>query len=445
MAVEIVMPKLSDTMEEGRILKWLKKEGDFVKKGEVVAEVETDKADMDLEVFSSGVISEILYQEGDTVPVGTVIAVLGGESKKEGPKKTKEESKEAKDEPKQKAKAETPAEEAEESTEAGEPCCTISNDDEGEEKEAEPEEKEKKPANKKAEKLKLSPAARRLVEDRDIDASALTGNGPDGRIVKEDVEQFLKARQEKKEEKKADVERETPVSGVDGEDVVELSKMRATIARRMTQSKQTIPHFYVTVEVDMGEADRLIAAINKMEDDDGKATYNDIIVKACALALRDHPEMNAHFTDKGLIQKRDINVGVVVALKAGLLVPVVQSADQRTIKEISQTVKGLRDRVLKRESKPEDLSGGTFTISNMGMFGVDEFSAIINPPQVAILAVAAVKDVPVMRGSTIQPAKIMKMTLSADHRAVDGLIVAKFLQRVRELLENPVALILKNS
>ena len=443
MSVDIVMPKLSDTMEEGRILKWLKKEGDFVKKGEVVAEVETDKADMDLEVFSSGVISEIRYQEGDTVPVGTVIAILGGESKKEEPKKPKEAPKKVKDTAKEETKADVPAEDSDEAAVEGEPCCTIPDDDEGEEIEAEPEEKRKKPAGKGTEKIKVSPAARRLVEEENLDASDLVGSGPGGRIIKGDVENFLKARQEEKGEKKTEAEEEVPPASTTVEEVVELSKMRATIAKRMTRSKQTIPHFYVTVEVDMGEADRLLTSINKMEGDVGKATYNDVVVKACALALGDHPELNAHFTDKGLIRKRDINVGVVVALKAGLLVPVVRNVDRKTIQEISQTVKGLRDRVLKRESTAADLSGGTFTVSNMGMFGVDEFSAIINPPQVAILAVAAMKEIPVMRGSTIHPAKIMKMTLSADHRAVDGVIVARFLQRVKELLENPVELILR--
>lgn len=218
--------------------------------------------------------------------------------------------------------------------------------------------------------------------------------------------------------------------------------MRATIARRMTLSKQTIPHFYVTRELDMGEAVKLVGSLNKMEGGESKVTYNDLVIKACALALKDYPEMKALFTDKGLVVKSEISIGVVVALKVGLLVPVVRNADKLSIREISSKIKGLRDRVLKRESTPEDLTGGTFTISNMGMFGVDEFSAIINPPQVAILAVSAIKDQPAIKDGIIQPAKIMKVTLSADHRALDGLIVARFLQRLKDLLENPVVLVL---
>ncbi len=442
MAVEIVMPKLSDTMEEGRILKWLKKEGDFVSKGDVIAEVETDKADMDLEVFSSGVITEIRYQEGDTVAVGTVIALLGGDSKKDAPQGKKEDAlKVTREMPAAVADSDTEPKESEGGVEGEEPCCTVMPEEE--EKKGERPKKESPPRAKEGEKPKVSPAARRLVKDERIDVGELKGSGPGGRIVKEDVENYLEARAKRKRtEKEAPAAEVAPAVSGRQDQVVELSKMRATIARRMTQSKQTIPHFYVTRDVDMGEADRFIESLNKMEGDDGKITYNDVVIKACALALREYPELNAHLTEKGLVQKGDINIGVVVALRVGLLVPVLRNTDKLTLKEISSTVKGLRDRVVKRESTPDDLTGGTFTVSNMGMFGVDEFSAIINPPQVAILAVSAVKDVPVIRGSRIHPAKVMKITLSADHRAVDGVIVARFLQKVKDLLENPVALIL---
>ena len=190
----------------------------------------------------------------------------------------------------------------------------------------------------------------------------------------------------------------------------------------------------------MGEAVNFLDSLNKTGKGDVKITYNDLVIKACALALKNYPEINAYFSDKGLIVKNEINVGFVVALQAGLIVPVIKNADALTIKEISATAKGLRDRVIKRGSTPDDLSGGTFSISNMGMFGVEEFSAIINPPQVAILAVSAVKDKPIIKEGVIQPGKIMKVTLSADHRALDGVMVAKFLQRLKELLENPVGI-----
>ena len=435
MAVEIVMPKLSDTMEEGRILRWLKKEGDFVNKGDVIAEVETDKADMDLEVFSSGILSKIFYKEGDTVPVGTVIAVLGGEQAVEVPKKVVEPITE-------KIVTEPPhPPEQKIETSAGEPCCTLPLDDEEEEKkdEKESEKKEIPIASQRGDKSKISPRARRLLEEKGITTPEIKGTGPGGRIVQEDIERFLKERSVQKVE---------PVSPppekiseeISGEKVVELSKMRAAIARRMTLSKQTIPHFYVTQEIEMGEAVNLMESLNKTGKKDLKTTYNDVVIKACALALKDFPEMNAHFSDKGLLVKKEINIGFVVALQVGLIVPVIRNADALTIKQISALAKGLRDRVIKRESTPDDLSGGTFSISNMGMFGVEEFSAIINPPQVSILAVSAIKDKPIVKLGVITPAKIMKVTVSADHRALDGVMVAKFLRRLKELIENPLTL-----
>ena len=285
---------------------------------------------------------------------------------------------------------------------------------------------------------KISPSARRLVEEKGIGIIEIKGSGPGGRIVKEDMERFLRERAEQKKPGFPLPLKEVAPAGISEEKVTELSKMRAAIARRMTLSKQTIPHFYVTQEIDMGEAVNFLDSLNKTGKGDVRITYNDLVIKACALALKDFPEINAHFSDKGLILKKEINVGFVVALQVGLIVPVIKNADALTIKEISAMAKGLRDRVIKRESTSDDLSGGTFSISNMGMFGVEEFSAIINPPQVAILAVSTVKDKPIIKGGIIQPAKIMKVTLSADHRALDGVMVAKFLQRLKELLENPV-------
>jgi pyruvate dehydrogenase E2 component (dihydrolipoamide acetyltransferase) len=422
MAIEIVMPKLSDTMEEGKIIRWLKKEGDYVTKGEVVAEIETDKADMDLEAFSSGILSKILFKEGETVPVGTVIAILGEGDEKAITEKPEMDLKKISKEV------------SEESPE--EPCCTVPLEVEEE------REQLKKVRKIKEEKMKISPAARKLIEGEEIDVAQLKGSGPGGRIVKEDVERYLKA-QTRKETPPTIIPPAEKDEEIPKEKVVELSKMRATIARRMTQSKQTIPHFYVTREVDMGEAIKLIESLNKAEEGSEKITYNDLVIKASALGLREFPELNAHFEKKGLVVKKEINIGVVVALKVGLLVPVVRNADKLSLKEISFKVKGLRERIIKRESTPEDLSGGSFTISNLGMFGVDEFSAIINPPQVAILAVAAIKNIPVFKEGQIQLSKIMKVTISADHRALDGVIVARFLSRLKELLENPILLILQ--
>jgi pyruvate dehydrogenase E2 component (dihydrolipoamide acetyltransferase) len=433
MAVDIIMPKLSDTMEEGKILHWLKKEGDFINKGEVIAEVETDKADMDLEVFSSGILTKILYKEGDTVPVGTTIALLGGEKIADVPRKAVEPFPE-----KEVAEPPQPPEQKIVETGASEPCCTLPMEDEAEgEKEKEQGKKEIPLLSQKGDKSKISPRARRLLEEKEITTPEIKGTGPGGRIVQEDIERFLKERGDQKTGTISPLPGKVP-GEISGEKVIELSKMRATIARRMLLSKQTIPHFYVTQTIDMGEAVKLIDTLNTTGGKDTKITYNDLVIKACALALKDYPEINAYFSDKGLILKNEINVGFVVALQVGLIVPVIKNADALTIKEISATAKELRDRVIKRGSTPDDLSGGTFSISNMGMFGVEEFSAIINPPQVAILAVSAVKDKPIIKEGVIQPGKIMKVTLSADHRALDGVMVAKFLQRLKELLENPV-------
>ena len=432
MTVEIVMPKLSDTMEEGKILRWLKKEGDYVTKGEVIAEIETDKADMELEAFSSGILSKIYFKEGETVSVGVVIAILGeGETgaTTQSPQPDSERPETAPDKPPVVIMGET----------SDEPCCTVTLDEEEEEMIMAQE--ENFPLDKKKEKPKITPAARKLIEEKGIDAVRLRGGGPAGRIEKKDVEKYIQEMAEAK--KNIEITPSIAEEKDKGQEkAIELSKMRATIARRMTKSKQTIPHFYVTREVDMEETAKLITSLNRINESGEKITHNDLLIRSCALALREHRTLNGHFDEQGLVLKEDINIGIVVALKVGLLVPVVRNADRLSVKEISHKVKGLRDRILKKESTPEDLTGGTFTISNMGMFGVEEFSAIINPPQLAILAVAAIKDTPVIKDGEMRPSKIMKITLSADHRALDGVIVARFLQSIKEYLENPVALVL---
>ncbi len=431
MAVEIVMPKLSDTMEEGKILRWLKKEGDYVAKGEVVAEIETDKADMELEAFSSGVLSKIFFKDGETVPVGVVIALLGegvADSYDEKSRPVSEQLVSSPDKPPVVFVAGT----------ADEPCCTVPLDDAekspvGEEKPSVPEIKGEMP--------RISPAARKLIEEKGVDFVRLKGSGPEGRIGRKDVEKYLKEATEAIESTPISPPIEEGAQEIT-EDSTGLSRMRATIARRMTKSKQTIPHFYVTRECDMGEAVKLIDSLNLMDEREEKITHNDLLIKACSLALRDHGELNGYFSEERLTLIKDINIGVVVALKAGLIVPVLRNAESLKLNEISAAVRGLKQRIINKESTPEDLTGGTFTISNMGMFGVDEFSAIINPPQIAILAAGAVREKPAIKDGEIQKASLMNITLSADHRALDGVMVARFVNRIKEYLENPVLLAL---
>jgi pyruvate dehydrogenase E2 component (dihydrolipoamide acetyltransferase) len=511
MAVEVVMPKLSDTMEEGRIIKWLKQVGDPVKEGEPLIEVETDKADIEVEAFDSGILIEITVDEGETVKVGEKIGVIGSEeeAKKAGqpvaekeeaaeeeaaaeePEKeeaeTEEERVEAREKPEEKEREEAEKKaEIERKRKAQEPARRA----EAEKREEEPrirepqvrvhmeqrEAIEKFVARRAPEKSRASPLAKELAQQHDVDFSKLKGTGPQGEIVRRDVERFL-AEEGKQPaevaEQKARKPWATPLAvtlaekegidleevkgtGIDGrireidvkryaarrcalrgEEYKELSLMRKTIARRMTESKRTVPHFYLTMPIDMGAAMELRKKLNEGRKDEEKISVNDIIVKAAALALAQEPEVNATFSDEKIKVNERINVGIATATPDGLVVPVIFDTNKKSVPDISAETKDKAERARKRKLKPDEYSNGTFTVSNLGMFGIEQFSAIIDPGQSAILAVGAVVKEPVVEDGDIQVRQTMRATLSCDHRVVDGYTGTQYLVKLKAILENP--------
>jgi pyruvate dehydrogenase E2 component (dihydrolipoamide acetyltransferase) len=409
MPEEITMPKLSDTMEEGTILQWFKKEGDYVQQGEVLFEVETDKAVMEVESFVSGVISHILVKEGEIVPVGTPIAIIGGEMEKVVPQEEPlvKEAEKAEDVKK------PPAQEIKKA-----PKLKVV-----------PTKKEKK-AIATIEGVNASPAARSYAQQRGIDLTQIEGTGEDGMITLKDVRNF---RDQKiiKEGTLPLIQKEVLPS----EEITDLSKMRKAIAATVSYSKQHIPHFYVTYEIDMTRVINQLGDLKQKKEGKEKITINDVIIRAVAATLKNYPYLNAIFPEQGLILKKEVHIGIVIGLPEGLIIPVLKDCDKLTLEEISRGVRNLREKAESGKFSSADFSDGTFTISNLGMLGVTDFAAIIYPPQTAILAVSAIKDIPVIREGTVVSTKLMKVTLSVDHRVVDGIIAAHFLRDVKKFLE----------
>ena len=468
MSNEITMPKLSDTMEEGKILRWLKHPGDKVSRGEAIAEVETDKADMVLESFDEGVLDQIKLNEGESAPVGAVIATM----KSAGAKDSKTDSK-----PMPASAMENPAVEASATTELPKPTAIKP-------KAAERKETPKKsiavaavvtdgsagdlhvhpamsanpsaaptaiaappprpePSASRADidagdghKLRASPLARRAAEEAGVDITHVRGTGPEGRVTKRDIDNFLREQQLFKFRRLV-----SPREGAPGSRE-ELSAMRKTIAKRMALSKREIPHFYVTVEVAMEDAVRLKDSLEATEMFEEAITYNDVIVKACALALGRYPRINASYADEGIVIHPNINIGVAVAVEDGLILPVIHGCEQLSLLEISRAAHRLVAKSSRGGFTSEELSGATFSISNMGMLGIEHFAAVIVPPQAAILAVSAIKDRPVVRNGQLAVGKTMMMTGSFDHRIVDGVVAGRFLQELKRFLENPSSLLL---
>ena len=452
---DVNMPKLSDTMEEGTILEWKKKDGDEVHKGDVLAEVESDKATFDLEAEDDGVLS-IKVEKGVPAKIGAPIATIGpaGETrpaKTDGAKPEKAEPAKVKAEP-AKAKAEPEAAEAEaaadETDERAETETAEGPEDEPPVAEVVPAETAPKAKAAPARDsdgaagttaVKASPLAKRLAAQLGVDLAGIKGSGPEGRIVREDVEAAAKGRGG------ATRQGVPPARRAEGPDteVVEPTRMQATIARRMAESKTTVPEFTVTVEARVDQAVSMRQQLKDSVPGAEKVTMTDFLVRACALALRKFPEVNTSWVDGRFNRKRSINIGLAVAPSQGmgLLVPVVHDADTKDIVQISIESRQVIERARSGRPAEGDLTGATFSISNLGMFGVDEFTAIINPPEAAILAVGAIKDAAVVDDGKVVVGKVMRMTLTVDHRVFYGATAAQFMAELKRLLENPVNLV----
>ena len=445
MAIPIEMPKLSDTMEEGVLSAWLIDEGEEVSSGDVLAQVETDKATMDLESFDEGVLLKKVIDEGDAVPIGQLIAVIG---------EAGEDISDILEGQDDGAAAETSSD-AEETTEEAPTDTTAPDTDAVEEPAGDGQlgdrTPEPVPAGTDADgrRIKASPLARRIAQEHNVELSQVQGSGPEGRIIRSDVEAHIEAREQAPETApQPDVE--TPsYSMPDDEAPYEtenISQMRKTIARRLAESKYTSPHFYLTVDIDMAKAVDLRAELNELaeQQDRAKISFNDLVTKACALSLQQHPYVNASYLpDEGEIRKyNQVHMGIAVAIDEGLITPVVRNADRKGLTEIAKETRELAERAKNRDLEPEEFEGATFTTSNLGMFGIEEFTAIVNPPNSAILAIGEIRDTPVVEDGEVVPGKRMKVTLSCDHRVVDGAVGAKFLDTVRSYLEEPMNLLL---
>ncbi len=481
----VLMPQMGYDMTQGKILRWIKHEGDQVQKGEVIAEIETDKVNIEIEAFTSGTLLKVEVPEGETVPVGQAIAVIGqpGDSVDSAPKPS----------------AELPKEEvgAGEGAEApptnvdvrgpGSEAKGLTEEEREHPRPMEPQRVEEAPSEEEEERVKASPVARKFAQEQGIPLGDVQGTGPGGRITKEDVERFLteaagRQRSPERAEKAPPAQRPTStqparaerppeaqppagasmpqpqapapqppqqagvagfvaVEGVPSE-TREVSRMGQAIARRMTQSKQNVPHFYATIEVDMAHAANLRDELNRTLPENSKISFNDFVMKAAAMALVRYPVLNSTFNDNKLTVYNQVNIAMAIALEQGLITPVIRECEKKPLAQISRESKELVARVNEGKLRQEDYEGGTFTVSNMGMFGVEDFAAIINPPQAAILAVGAIAPRPVVKDGQLAVSQTMKATVSVDHRAANGADGARYLQVLKEMLEDPIRLLL---
>ena len=417
MAEVIRMPKMSDTMEEGVIAEWLKKVGDEVKSGDVLAEVETDKATMELESYDDGILLHIGVKNGDSVPVNGVIAIIGdkGEDVDDILKNLNSTPNEEKVEDISEEKKETKSEEKKE-TKSEETVIEKTNDND-------------------RKRIKVSPLAKKLASDKGVNLSEVSGSGDGGRIVKSDIENFSGSI-DSIDEKTVELPK---IYSKESFEEIPVTQMRKTISKRLSESKFSSPHFYLTMEIDMENCINGRKKIN--ESSERKISFNDIILKAVAVSLRKHPMVNSSLLDDKIRLNHHIHIGVAVAVDDGLLVPVIRFADNKSLSHISMEVKDLATKAKQKQLQPSDWEGNTFTISNLGMFGIDEFTAIINPNDSCILAVGGIKNTPVIKNGEIVPGNIMKVTLSCDHRIVDGATGSAFLNTLKELIEDPIKIL----
>ncbi len=429
MAEIIRMPKMSDTMEEGVIAGWLKKVGDEVKSGDILAEVETDKATMELESYDDGFLLHVGVKDGESVPVDGVIAIIGekGENIDDILKKVSNEqnNNEAVD-PKDEEEIVDEDESVEENLEVKEEEEVKNTEDKIEDINID--------FSNESDRIKASPLAKKLASEKGVDISMVKGSGDGGRIIKEDIENFKHSENIPIKEVKL-----PEIYSKESYEEIPVSQMRKTISKRLAESKFSAPHFYLTMEIDM---DNCIEGRNKInETSDVKISFNDIIIKAAAVSLRKHPMVNASFLTDKIRVNNHIHIGVAVAVDEGLLVPVIRFADNKSLSHISTEVRNLAGKAKNKELQPSDWEGNTFTISNLGMFGIDEFTAIINPNDACILAVGGIKNTPVVKNGEIVPGNVMKVTLSCDHRIVDGAIGSAFLKTLKELIEDPIKIL----
>jgi pyruvate dehydrogenase E2 component (dihydrolipoamide acetyltransferase) len=447
---DVAMPRLSDSMEEGTILKWLKSDGDEVSKGEELVEIETDKANMTYEADEAGTLS-IVAKEGDTLPVGDTIAKIGegggGEASDEGEKPDDEDADAEEPEADGEGDEDTDAaDEDEDDSDHEEPEADASDADEAPEADATGDDEEASGENGR---VKASPIARRMARDLGLELAGVKGTGPGGRIVKADVEAAAKGGGEEapsEQEAPAPAEKEAPKKSSTGGrgDVTQqdLTRLQRTVARRMAESKATAPDFVMTLEVDMEEAVEFRKQLKAASGDAPAPSFNDLVIKAAALALRDFPRANGAYRDGAFELYSRVNVGVAVAGQDALVVPTVFDADQKSLGTIAVEARRLAERVRDGKITPPELSSGTFTISNLGMYGIRRFVAVINPPQAAILAVGELSPRPVVRDGEVVVRAVMELTLSCDHRILYGADAAEFLARIREYLESPLRLAL---
>lgn len=409
MAERLSLPRMSDTMEEGVIANILIKEGDVIKAGSVIAEVETDKATMDLESFQEGTVLHVAAKKGDSIPVNGLIAILGKKGEDfqallsdAAPAKT-----EATPVAEEKAapKAEAPKVEA----------TVVTNADN---------------------RVKISPLAKKMAEENNVSVNGLAGSGDEGRITKKDIEEALKNGGNTSSASVATAMVQNLPIGVESYEEVPVSQMRKVIAKRLAESMYTAPHFYLTIEVNMDEAKKSREQMNAFSP--VKISFNDMVIKACALGLKKHPAVNSSWLGDKIRINHHVNVGMAVAVPDGLVVPVIRSADMLSLSQIAASSKMYAEKAKNKQVMPDDMKGNTFSISNLGMMGIEEFTAIINPPDACIMAVGAMKDIVAVKNGNFVASSVMKLTLSCDHRVVDGAVGAGFLKDVKAFLENPV-------
>ncbi|MBC7928976.1 MAG: pyruvate dehydrogenase complex dihydrolipoamide acetyltransferase [Rubrivivax sp.] len=462
MATQVVMPKLSPTMEEGQLSRWLKKEGDSVSMGEPLAEIDTDKATMEAQALTSGVLRKIFVKEGETVPLGAIIAIIGEadedisglvsentsdpappESKKEIEDAGAEKSAKP-DETASSGKQQAESAPPDEAAQAPQPKAAAEPAGNGQ--------------REQGGRLIVSPIAARMAAEAGINLSTLSGSGPGGRIVKKDIEaavgrggqtpehpapQAAPQTEDAAQTAKASSQAPVVAPSIEGASPYReeaVTAMRATIARRLVTSIGPVPHFFLTTEIEMDKAAELRRQLNEL-DAENKVSINDLIIKIVAVALTQHPAVNASFQEKTIRYYERADIGVAVAVEDGLITPVVRGANAKSVGQISREVRELAERARNRKLKPKEYTGATFYISNLGMLGIYEFTAVINPPEAAILAVGAMTPRPVVRDGQIVVRQIMRVTMSCDHRVIDGATGAKFLQTLKKILENPLYLL----